>query len=132
VLTKTMIAAVATLSFCATPLEAQESVRRGWNAMNGWPYNLCSWIVVSGPETLRRNALEQAKKTYSEPDPARLAKIEGRIFVEIRTAAEQRQGCSNRTMSEIIFVDKRSDKPAFRLPVESREFAMQNGFGATW
>lgn len=108
-----------------------EPIRRGWNSVRG-PYNSCSWLLVSGPEAAKQNIIEQAKRAYSEPDPKRLANVAGKVFVEIRTVAERQQGCSNRTMTEVIFVDKDSDKPALRLPLESREAAMSNGFGATW
>jgi hypothetical protein len=96
------------------------------------PYNGCSWLVVSGPEAAKQNIVEQAKKAYTAPDPARLAGVERKVFIEVRTVGERRQGCSNRTMAEVIFVDKGSDQAAFRLPLQSREVAMSNGFGATW
>jgi hypothetical protein len=116
------------------PVSAQDidPIRRGWDAYNGRPYNGCSWLVVSGPEVATQSIIQQAKKAYSEPDPKRLANVAGKVFIEIRTVSERTQGCSNRTMTEVIFVDKESDKPALRLPLESKEAAMSNGFGATW
>ncbi len=116
----------------AVSAQKAESIRRGWNAFNGTPYNFCSWLVVSGPEVAKQQIRDQAKRAYTEPDAARLASVEGKVFVEILTVTERKPGCSNRTMKEVIFVDKESDKPVLRLPVESRETAMSNGFGATW
>jgi len=109
-----------------------EAIRRGFNAFNGNPYNLCSWLVVSGPEVAKQKIIEQAKKTYSEPDPQRLASVESKVFVELLTVSERKQGCSNRTFTEVIFVDKQTHKPALRVPLESREIAFSNGFGANW
>jgi hypothetical protein len=127
-------AIIAIVILAVSPAWAQkiEPVRRGWNAFNGTPYNFCSWLVVSGPEVAKRNIIEQAKKSYSEPDATRLANVEEKVFVEILTLTERKQRCSNRMMKEVIFVDKQSDKPVLRLPLESKEIAMSNGFGATW
>lgn len=107
-------------------------VRRGFNAFNGTPYNLCSWIEVSAPETAKQLMVEQARGTYSQPDPGRLGTVEGKVFIEVHTVGERQAGCSNRTMTEVIFVNKDTDRPAYRLPIQSREIAMSNGFGAKW
>ena len=126
----------------ASPGLAQkvESIRRGWKISNG-PYNGCSWLVVSGPEAARQQILDQAKKTYSQPDPARLAGVEGKIFVEILTWQRPKMIagvgavtdlCPDRAMKEVIFVDQASDSPALRLPLESRDVAISYGFGANW
>jgi hypothetical protein len=130
--TTSAILAIVLLAVSQAWAQKIEPIRRGWNAFNGTPYNFCSWLVVSGPEVAKRNILEQAKKSYSEPDATRLAAVEGKVFVEILTLTERSQRCSNRIMKEVIFVDKQSDKPALRLPLESKDIAMSNGFGATW
>jgi hypothetical protein len=128
----TCTAAIVVLIGAVSWAQRAEPIRRGWNAFNGVPYNSCSWLVVTGPAAARQKIIEQAKQKYSEADPSRLASVQNKVFVEILTVAERQKGCSNRTFTEVIFVDKDTDKPVLRLPVESREIALSNGFGANW
>lgn len=127
---------VAIAVLVAIPASAQkaEPIRRGLlSTMYGTePFNQCNWMVVTGPEAAKQRILDQAKKAYTEADPERLAGIENKVFVEMLTSAKLQQGCSNRTMKEVVFVDKKTDTPRLRLPLESRESVWSNAFGATW
>jgi len=104
-------------------------VKGGWSTMKSAPYNRCSYLEVTGPAAAKAQILRQAKRVYREPDPDALAAVEGQVLVRIVTLTERQ--CTT-VPKEVIFVDKKSDKPALRLSLKPQTIALQNGFGATW
>jgi len=125
------VAVLTVVGIMPLPAAGQEAIRRGWNSMQGEPYHPCLWLVVTGPAAAAENYVEQTKNAYREPDLERLARMQDQVFIEIRTITE-RGACSNRIMEEVIFVDKDTDQPTLRFPLESVEIALSNGFGANW
>jgi len=105
-------------------------VKTGWNSMTGHPYDFCSYLEVTGPEAAKALILKRAKEQYREADPQALAAVEGKVVVRFATMGEVR--CSRLVPKEMIFVNKATDKPVLRLPMDADTTSLQNGFGATW
>jgi len=101
-----------------------EPLRRGMAARG------CVYLEVTGPAAARALILKRAKEQYREPDPELLATAAARVIVRVGTAGTA--PCTRYVPAELIFVDKKTDTPALRLPLDADTTVIQNGFGATW
>lgn len=110
-------------------LAEPKPVRTGWNSMMGQPYG-CMYLEVTGPSAAKALIMKRAKEQYRDPDQAAIEAVADRVVVRASAISERR--CAGRVPRELIFVSKKTDRPALRLPVMADTVTLQNGFGATW
>jgi hypothetical protein len=116
--------------FAFTASAEQKPIRTGFNSINGQPYNFCSYLEVTGPAAAKASMLKRAKEQYREVDQAALAAVNDHVVVRVVTLADR--DCSGWEPSELLFVDKKLDEPALRLPLDADTTVLRNGYGASW